>query len=198
MEGPPLRVLLRPLSGADDVDDAALDLGWRLDRHWDASDERPYEDLYVDEQHDDAALTTTISYVDDTYIGARYLVVRGPRAREVADDARALLPTVGFDEAVAVLDAAADATARAAAVPPVALAAVEGEGARATAALREAARRGDDAVRRAIVRAATYTGWPELRTLLVELQEGAEDSDVRRLAAAALEGLRLQDAQEGR
>ncbi len=185
-----VRVVLREGVGPVDVDDVALDLDWLLVGHWDATDERPYEDRYVDR-----AERTSVSYLDDTYVGLRYLVVTGPDARSVADEAREALPTLSGADALAALAAARTDAERAAAVPAVALAAGE-DRSDAVTALRTAAVDGDDGVRMAVVRAATYVGWPELRQLLETLRESASGKDVRHLAGVALEGLALQDEAE--
>jgi hypothetical protein len=83
-------------------------------------------------------------------------------------------------------------------VPAVALAADPDDRASATAALREAALDGDDEVRLAVVRASTYVGWPELREVLATLRDSASGPTVRHLAGVALDGLALQDGQDGR
>jgi hypothetical protein len=183
-----LRVVLRPDVTADDVDDAALDLDWSLVGHWDATDERPYEDRYLDPTE-----RTSVSFVDDTYVGLRYLVVSGPDLEPVAAEAREMLPTVPAAEALAALAGARTSADRAAAVPAVALAADPDDRASAAAALREAALEGDDEVRLAVVRASTYVGWPELREVLATLRDSASGPAVRHLAGVALDGLALQD-----
>lgn len=188
---PKTRVVLRPEVTVDDIEEAALDLDWLLVRNWPASDERPYEDMYVDRDEE-----TVIHYLDDNLVGLRYLVIKGPDADTIERDARELLPTYRPDDATKAWTTAATLEQKTQAVHLLALATDPKERASAVEALQSAAADPDPRVRRAVILASTYVGWPELRTLLSALAEDSDES-VHRDAQLASEGLAEQDRLGG-
>lgn len=186
---PAIRVVLRPQVTLDEIEDAALDLDWLLVRSWPASGERPYEDLYLaaDEQ-------TEISFLDDDLVDLHYLVIRGPGAASAEAQAR---ESFAVYEPADAARAWADATTvedKIVAVHLLALTAGPGDVAPATEALLGAATDADPQVRRAVIRAATYVGWPPLRQALAELERHDADETVRRDARWAREGFAIGDA----
>lgn len=189
--GPKTRVVLRPEVTLDEVEEAALDLDWLLVRNWPASDKRPYEDIYLDRDEQ-----TAIHYLDDHLVGLRYLVINGPDAGEVEREAREALPTYQPEHATAAWAAASTPEQKINAVNVLALATDPAERDGAVEALQSAAADLDREVRRAVILATTYVGWPELRALLSSMEHDADES-VRQDARWALEGLAEQDRLGG-
>lgn len=187
-----IRVVLRPEVTLDDIEEAALDLDWLFLRNWPASEERPYEDLWVDRDEQ-----TSIHYIDDHLVSVQYLLISGPDARTVETEAREALSTCGPADATNAWQHASTRAERVEAVYLLALATDPADYTSAAELLRAAASDGDPEVRRAVILAATYVGWPELRAVLAELEERDPDESVRRDARFALEGLNMQDQLEG-
>ncbi|MFI7434111.1 hypothetical protein [Micromonospora haikouensis] len=176
------RIVLKPNVGLPDVEEAAFDLQWLLVRHWDASDERPYEDVWVD-----ANEAGSIHYLDDHMVDLRYLTFRGPNSAQNADDARAALATYSSEEALSVFVSAQTVDERVQAVYLAALGATQHRPA-VSSILEEAVEDDQVAVRHAVAVAIAYLGWPSLGGLLERLRHDADES-VRSGADLVHEGL---------
>ncbi|MEC7523359.1 MAG: hypothetical protein VYE22_25995 [Myxococcota bacterium] len=98
-----MRILLTPPAGRDEVDAAALALGWSLANVYPRRDGRPRQVVY-------ATGEALITFVDDHRVDARYLVLSGHDPDALADAARETLPTLSE---AAVLELAATDRVRA-------------------------------------------------------------------------------------
>jgi HEAT repeats len=181
-----IRVVLRPEAGREDVDDVALDLDWLFLRNFPSSEERPYEDMWIDRDE-----RTYIHYIEDHLVDLRYLVLNGPDADQLRSEVVAVLAVHQPADGPAAWESARSEADRIQAVHLLALTADPDDHAEAAGYLRRAAEDTGVEVRRAVILAATYVGWPELRELLTELAQSDPDPTVVRDARLALEGLDL-------
>jgi HEAT repeat protein len=163
---------------------AAWDNNWDFHDTVERSEDAPAELIFVTRDK-----TTFVHFVEDFFIGLNYLVVRGPRAAEVAKQAHETMRTYRPEEA---LKAARQGLAGEGADRAVFLAAAAAPARfdpKFFKLFEEAAAHEDPEVRGAAVVSAGYAGWAEFRPLLERLKKSDPDERVREDASMMLESL---------
>ncbi|GAB5541188.1 MAG: hypothetical protein SangKO_009480 [Sandaracinaceae bacterium] len=93
---PAMRLLLKPPSGRDEVDSAAIALGWSLANVFPQREGRPRQVIY-------ATAEGLITLVEDHRIDARYLVFSGHDPEGLAAQAREVVETLDEDAVLEIL-----------------------------------------------------------------------------------------------
>ncbi|GAA2416635.1 hypothetical protein GCM10010420_53610 [Streptomyces glaucosporus] len=135
---------------------------------------------------------TSVSYVEDPYIGISYLTVTGVAVEEVSQAVRASLETWTFAEAMSLLAGAVDRDTKIRGIYISAVSAVRREIRELISAYRGLAGDPDADIRHALLVGIGYTGVNvELRALAEDLHRNDPDEEVRRDAGYLIEGLNL-------
>ena len=184
------RILLDPDCTPEVFRAVADAAGWELIRESPPSGLLALELIY----RPDAAATTTIHYVEDSYIKVRYAVVRGPQADPFAED---LMERVAYAPVEVVLEAAEDESEGLQHViswmlSATALADQAGH-ARLVRLIEARLRHGNAAVRRVALVAATWLEWPDFRATVERLASDDPDQDVRSQAGKLAAAYRMRD-----
>jgi hypothetical protein len=165
------------------------DLRWNLKKVVKAEPGKliPNESIYVTQDG-----TTGIHCIDDPLVDMTYLVVRGPRADEVADAIRKSAAIIDRDAALRMMADARTARERMRAVACVALTSPESFDPETFELLRRAFQDPDSDVRKTAAWVAVYPAWPELRPLLETMRETDPNEELRADAARLLGGFDRQ------
>ena len=180
-----IRLGLKEEHPRDAVDTLAYDEQWYLEDSQERTAKTPYEVVWRLQKTSD----TRIHYVEDHVITLAYLIIVGPRARQVAEVARRRLKVFTVDE---ILEEAGRAKSRddwIYVVYELAAAAPAEPDPRIVQVLERALEHDDRDVRRAAMVAMAYMEWKELRPLLERVNEKDPDPGVKKMARVTLEGL---------
>ena len=175
-----------------DLSRLAWDLDWDIYDIIRGDDRTPFEKVWLANGD-----RTAIHYVEDRLIGVRYLRIEGEGQAEIAPRIRANVGVYDRAEITAMFDSVGDDRALVRALRHM------GTAAQPDAAnfewldrFREAAGHPNPVVRRAVVLAAVYTGWPELRPLIQSLASVDPAPRTRARARSALHALEMHDEEK--
>jgi hypothetical protein len=178
------RIVLKRDVSRDQVGYIAYDEKWRIQSVTRES-ESPQRQVWITKSGD-----TVITFLEDPYIGLRYVVVQGAQVVEVAHLLRTSLPCWTIEEALEFLRQSSNSDEKIHAVYLVAAAAPGVEDPQVAAALRNVAREEDPEVRLALLVGMGYlAGWTTVRSIANSLLRNDPNSEVRRSAEFLLEGL---------
>jgi len=135
---------------------------------------------------------TSVSYIEDPYIGISYLTVTGAAVEKVSQSVRASLETWTFTEAMSLLTGAVDRDTKIRGIYLCAVSAVRREIRELVSVYRGLADDPNADIRHALLVGIGYMGANvELRALAEDLHRNDPDEKVRRDAGYLIEGLDL-------
>lgn len=189
------RIVLRQHVTDDDVQGVAWDLDWNAISVGDRK-QATWVDAWATV---DGA--TSIHYVHDGPIGMRYFMVRGRDVVGVAQRIVDTCPTWTLANALDTARLATERDDRLIAVYAMALTAPDDPDPAVSSELRRAAADPDPGIRQSVVIATTYLGWPDLVTVVEELQRADPVDDIRHNAGIMLSTVpgtaRMPDPDDG-
>ncbi|HEX8615994.1 MAG TPA: HEAT repeat domain-containing protein [Thermoanaerobaculia bacterium] len=163
----------------------AYDLDLDMNNYIEATAEQPLEIVY-----NVAGLSTFLHYIEDRILGVPYLVARGDEAERLAAEvAKKIRIVTAADLARTFAAETADDAELRRHLAHAALLAPPQHDATFDGYFRAAFSHPSAEVRRFMIVAVGYIGWPELAPPLQHLVENDPDSDVRRDAGAMLGAL---------
>jgi hypothetical protein len=168
-----------------DLSRLAWDLDWDIYEIIKGDDRTPFEKIWL--ANDDRAV---IHYIEDRLIGVRYMRIEGEGQAEITAGIRANVGIYDRAEITEMYDTAGDEKALVRALRHMGTAAQPSAPDLDWAArFQQAAVHPSPVVRRAVVLAAVYAGWCDLRSLIQSLAEADPDPETRARAQAALDAL---------
>ena len=177
-----LRIVLADSVTRDDVDDAIVAHRWRLADVVAASAAHPAQLVLLTEDRGAA-----MHFVDDQQVDARYFVVSGRDAARARRELEATLPTVD-DAAITLLLSSPDRPSELARGLVYAALSSESKAGERVSAFERAASHADESVRAAVVVAAAYARWSELRPLVERCATSDPSPALRARATIVLNG----------
>ncbi|WP_436960259.1 HEAT repeat domain-containing protein [Streptomyces sp. SudanB182_2057] len=178
------RIVLKRDVSRDQVGYVAYDAKWRIHSVTRES-ESPQRQVWITKTGD-----TVITFLEDPYLGLRYVVVQGAQVSEVVHLLRASLPCWTSEEALDFLRQSSHSDEKIHAVYLVAATAPGDEDPQVAATLRNVAREEDPEVRLALLVGMGYLAeWATVRSIANSLVLNDPNDEVRRSAALLLEGL---------
>ncbi|MEU9012272.1 HEAT repeat domain-containing protein [Streptomyces sp. NPDC048479] len=185
-----VRIVLKPEVSLDDVGVVAYDQQWGITSVT-RKNESPRRQAWSTPSRN-----TSITFLEDPYLGLRYIVVKGPEFADVSRIIRSSLACWTIEEALTFLMESGDRDHKIHGIYLVAASSPSVESGTVLEALRTVSHDADPEVRRALLVAMGYLGqWPVVRSIAESLQNNDPDEGVRRDAGYLLEGLDLPDAQ---
>jgi hypothetical protein len=160
------RLCLRDRDSRGQLNIVAADEQWFMDQVVQATDENPFEIVWVAPDHD-----ATISYIEDEVINLDLALIRGDDHAEVADIVREKVATVAREDALDFARGSDDPVKAAYIVAATGSSEFDSD---AYEVLERIAGSEDATARRAAIVAVAYLEWPEFRALIERL---AEDPD---------------------
>ncbi|MGE6761496.1 HEAT repeat domain-containing protein [Corallococcus interemptor] len=190
----PIRLVLKDEASRGKVTNFVWKKGWTLHDFKPGSDQEPYEYIWYPRDRK----KTFIHYVEDPWVGARYIALMGEDREPVIEQIRAALPTYGREEFLLHLKEAKSPEELARWVDLAGVAAVPDTfDPEVFARFQAAAHHPDPNVRAEVTRAAVFAAWREFKGLLEELRTQDSEEEVRRRADIALQALMRNNWQEG-
>ncbi|WP_326606272.1 hypothetical protein OG930_31375 [Streptomyces sp. NBC_01799] len=185
-----VRIVLKREVSLDDVGVVAYDQQWGITSVT-RKNESPRRQAWSTPSRN-----TSITFLEDPYLGLRYIVVKGPEFADVSRVIRSSLACWTIEEALTFLMESGERDQKIHGIYLVAASSPTAESRTVMEALRTVSHDADPEVRRALLVGMGYVGhWPVVRSIAESLHNNDPDEIVRRDAGFLLEGLGLPDAQ---
>ncbi|BAZ12419.1 hypothetical protein NIES4071_42500 [Calothrix sp. NIES-4071] len=179
-----LRIVLKESVKNDDISRLAWQQNWELDDISPRTEKTPLTKIWTtpDEQ-------TGIHYIEDFYINARYILIRGKNQEEIAEKIRASLATYSIYELQEKLEKVTEKKECIGVILRLSAASTQDYEPKIFHDLKTMMYDSDADVRKAAIFSTTYLGWQEFREPLEELKNNDPDASVQKFAAVNLASL---------
>jgi hypothetical protein len=171
-------------TSANDIKQLALDGQWTLSDLATATDETPFEVVWLTPDRQ-----TAIHYIDDRIVSFPYFYVQGDDPNGVSDQIKAHLDVYEWGEIQDMVSEAVDSASLARALFHVGVAAPQAFDPMIFGILVYALSHSNADIRQAALIAVSFAAWPEFREVLQRLEEGDPSPDVRSLTHLIRQGL---------
>lgn len=179
-----LRIVLKESVSNDDISRLAWQESWELYNIIPRTEKAPLTKIWTtpDEQ-------TGIHYIEDFYINARYILVRGKNQEKIAEKNRASLATYSVYELQDKLEKVTEKKECIGVILRLSAASTQDYEPKIFHDLKTMMYASDVDVRKAAIFSTTYLGWQEFREPLEELKNNDPDASVQKFAAVNLASL---------
>lgn len=172
-----LRIVLKESVSNDDISRLAWQQSWELDDIIPRTEKTPLTKIWTtpDEQ-------TGIHYIEDFYINARYILIRGKNQEKIAEKIRASLETYSTYELQEKLEKVTEKNECINFILRLSAASTQDYEPKIFHDLKTMMYASDADVRKAAIFSTTYLGWLQFREPLEELRNNDPDASVQKFA----------------
>ena len=173
-----LRIVLKESVSNDDISRLAWQQSWELDDISPRTEKTPLTKIWTtpDEQ-------TAIHYIEDFYINARYILIRGKNQDKIAEKIRASLETYSTYDLQDKLEKVTEKNECINVILCLSAASTQDYEPTIFHDLKTMMYASDVDVRKAAIFSTTYLGWLQFREPLEELKNNDPDASVQKFAA---------------